>query len=376
MAVIYNVSSNTIITGTAMSDSILNGVDVVISSVTIDAGAGNDTITNRGKKVSINGGAGNDNIFNAEYASVTAIDGGAGNDSISISGNDVSIWGGTGNDTISIKNNKVVGIFYSDGDGNDIIKGYNSSSMIQIGDGTDTYSTIKSGSDLIIIVGDGSINVKGAADMDVYINGVESELPIWRLNGTTATYGTSSNTQITITGVKSLDGISLSGKTVTIANSALNQGTVTINSGYTLALADDVTRSTTTAGSWSYSGNTATYTTPSTTTGYTLANNQISYITAGGGDTVTVSGVKSTSGLSVSGTTITVANSALNQGTVTVSDSNYSLALGNDVTLSTSTAGHNRHLYDGLHKRGLSAYEQSNHIRGGEWRRQGYSQRR
>ena len=243
MAVINNSNrygtSRILITGTAMSDSISNGKGwVTIDSgggsdtignyysgyyVSINAGEGNDSIKNSYYRVTIDGGAGDDSIYNNDGGSVTAIYGGAGNDSICNYANEVSIWGGTGNDTISIKNNKVVGIFYSDGDGNDTVYGFNSSSMIQIGDGSGTYETQQSGSDVIVYVGDGSIVLSGAASLgsNIYINGVDGRIPAWRLNGTTATYGTSTNTQITITGVKSLDGISLSGKTVTIANSAL-----------------------------------------------------------------------------------------------------------------------------------------------------------
>ena len=359
-----NNNSYTLVSGTESDDTISSypRISGRLNEVTINAKGGNDSISNStSDNVIIYGGDGRDTIYNSYCENVT-IDAGAGNDSIYITGtgwgsyfsidggegNDTisfyastkycTIAGGTGNDWISLSSgyssNNV--IFYNEGDGNDTIYGFDSTSTLSISGSS--YSTTESGRDIIVYVGDGgSILVREAAWNSINLNIVEAVA--WKLNGNIATYGTSSNTQITINGVKSLDGISLSGSTVTIANSSLNQGLVSINSGYYLALASDVTQSTSTAGSWSLSGNTATYTTPVTTAGYLLNNNQISYVTAGGGEQINISGVKSTTGLSISGNVITVANSALNQGTVTVSNSNYSLALGNDVTLSTSTAG-------------------------------------
>ena len=342
MAVISNSSDNTLITGTDMSDSIKIGSGYATYSdrhygkVTVDAGAGNDTIVSFARQSSINASTENDFIDNRGASST--IDGGAGNDTITNIGNYVSINGGMGDDSIYTDKNKVVGIFYNEGDGNDTVEGFNSSSMIQIGDGSGTYATQQSGSDVIVYVGDGSIVLTGAASLSskIYINGVDGRIPAWRINGTTATYGTSSNTLITVSGVKSLNSISLNGNVVTIDESALNQGTVTISNGYALSLGNNVTTPNYTAASWSLSGNTAIYSGGANTAGYELSNNQISYVAAKSSDSFTVSGVKSTNGLTVAGNVVTVGNSALNQETVTISNNNYTLALGNDVTQSTT----------------------------------------
>ena len=173
---------------------------------------------------------------------------------------------------------------------------------------------------------------------EVNIEGVESELPTWRISGTTATYGTSTNAQITIKGIKSLDGISLSASTVTIANSSLNQTGVTISNGYALALGSDVANPIYNDEDWFMSGDTAIYTGESNTAGYVLANNQIRYVEAKSGDSFTVSGVKSTDGLTIAGNVVTVSNSALKQSTVTINDNDYTLALGNDVKKTSTTA--------------------------------------
>ena len=319
------------------------------NDVTIVTGAGRDSIKNygydsysghEGMNATVDAGAGNDTIWNSGYHNAI-INAGAGNDIIRYdSGNNGTINGGAGNDSITMgaSRSKNTLIIYNEGDGNDTIDGLNSTSTLQIGGGTGTYYKETVDYDVILTVGEGKITLVNMAYSDPYIEGVESELPTWRLNGTTATYGTSTNTQITITGVKSLDGISVSGSTVTIANSALNSSDVTISDGYYLALASDVTAPVTTAAGWTISGTTATYKSASNTAGYTLLNNQIMYTAATTSkNLVTVSGVKSTGGLSLSDTTVTIKNSSLNQGTVTISNGYY-LALGNDVTQSTSTA--------------------------------------
>ena len=119
-------------------------------------------------------------------------------------------------------------------------------------------------------------------------------MPIWQLNGTTATYGTSTDAQITITGVKSADGLTLSDKTVTVANSALSSANVIISAGYSLALGDDVLKSSIKPAGWSTveNGNIV-YQSEFITAGYSLADNQISYMEEQAGKTLAeLSGVK------------------------------------------------------------------------------------
>ena len=179
----------------------------------------------------------------------------------------------------------------------------------------------------------------------------------WSLNGNTAIYkhattsagydvinnqivytAASGGATVAVNGVKSSDGLTINGNTVTVANSALNQGTVTISDGYALALDINVMTPATTSANWSYRNGTATYRSAATTAGYILENNQIRYIEASGGGEVSISGVKSASELTISGNVVTVANSALNQAEVTISDG-YTLALGDDVAQSKTQMG-------------------------------------
>ena len=176
-------------TATTGDDYLTNDKD----GATIDALAGNDTIENYGENVSINGGAGNDLIYssNGDYsgANVT-IDGGAGNDTIVGLFGDSSVYGGAGNDLIQIdgdvdyatinggSGNDTIfndgadgrNVFhYEAGGGDDVIYDFTENDTLVI-DG-DTYTTLKSGNDLIVKVGSGSVTLKDAAYLEVYIEG-------------------------------------------------------------------------------------------------------------------------------------------------------------------------------------------------------------
>ena len=180
------------------------------NNVTINALGGNDTINIRydGYDVSVNGGDGDDSIFGAHQAhnSNITIIGGAGNDTINLDegnnaffdpngayfdggeGNDVIIlnkitvysdWrlstvvGGKGDDVIRItyKSNKFRQLLYqyNAGDGNDTIFGYDVANTLQVSGGT--YSTIVSGDDILVKVGEGSILLKDAASISPVIEG-------------------------------------------------------------------------------------------------------------------------------------------------------------------------------------------------------------
>ena len=110
------------------------------------------------------------------------------------------------------------------------------------------------------------------------------------------------NNLVTVSGLKAnapISGISLNGNVVTLSDSVLNQGTVTVSNGYTLKLADDVAKPSTTSALWSVSGTTATYKANSTSAGYSLSKDgkTITYSTENTGNTFIISGLKN--GLSV-----------------------------------------------------------------------------
>ena len=301
-------------------------------SNTIDAGDGNNQITNGGKRVSITTGAGNDSINNGSAlvsinagdgndtidnrGSFSMVDAGAGNDYIKISGGkNFTINAGKGDDFIEDKwkHGENILFTYAEGDGNDTIYGFNETSTLSIAGGS--YSTQQSGSDVIVTVGDGKITLENAAFLSK-LNISDKEKNSWKLNGKTATYGTQKKTLVTVKGVKSIDGISLKKKVVTVSDSSLNKKKVTVSDGYTLKLNKDVTKSTNQKAAWSLSGTTATYKSAYKTAGYALASDKksITYSKATAASALaTVKGAKSVKGLSVSGKKITLKNSALSK---------------------------------------------------------------
>ncbi len=364
---IYNSGNSVTITGSTGNDTIrltnsgsgkliyseCDGEDVIQSynsSYTLQIGDGTGTCSMQtsGNDVLINVGDGVIKLENV-YATATRIKINKetisldeyktfnlteGDDYIANYRDSATIIGNAGNDSIYNSGSNVL-FQYTEGDGNDSIVGFNKTSTLQIGGGNDTYSKETVDSDIIVTVGDGKITLQGAATLSkVNIEGIDKtvEENSWTLNNSTATYGTSNETLITIKGVKSLKGISLSGTTVTVAKSSLNAEKVTISDGYSLKLADDVTKPTTKK-AWSLKSSTATYK-QTTTAGYSLANNEINYTKKATTTLATVKGVKSIDGLKVSGTTITVSKASLNAKNVTVSDG-YTLKLGSNVTKPT-----------------------------------------
>ena len=325
----------TIDTGAGNDRITLNGYGYTGHHTSVNAGAGNDYIGNWEPDATVEGGEGNDYIEN-HHAEVT-LNGGTGDDTISsasyFTGN-VTIIGGEGNDSIYMSNYYATSshfIQYNLGDGNDTVWGFQSNSTLNIsGSG---FSTEKSDNDIIVHVGEGFVLLKNVAGITPNIIGEEiPNEPVWTLDGTKATYGIPNQDPIiTIRGVKSLDGISLDGTTVTISTSALNGTDVKISEGYTLALAGDVVAPVKTEASWTYANNVATYTGASTTAGYSVVDGQIVYTEATVGKTFTVNGVQSAEGLSLDGNTITIAASALGTQNVTVSDFRYTLALASGI---------------------------------------------
>ena len=346
---ITNDGDNVLIDGSAGNNNIYNygsnvsafsgkGNDYIYSNrsyVTINGGEGNDTISNGSNaeyKVSISGGDGDDSITNkGEYV---YIDGGAGNDTISDtdswSANHASIEGGAGDDLISLASDTWGGnlITYKEGDGNDIIYNFNKNSTLKIL-GSD-YSTKVSGDDRIITVGNGKITLADAASLSAV--DMDFSKTSWTHSGTSATYGTDLETLAAVNGVKSLDGISMKGRVITVAAASLNKSNVTISDGYTLKLGKDVTKPSTTK-AWSLSKTTATYK-QTTSAGYKLADNAITYSAKSTETLATIKGVTSTDGIKVSGKTITPAATSLSKK-ITVGSGDYAFNFASDYANAT-----------------------------------------
>ena len=142
-----------------------------------------------------------------------------------------------------------------------------------------------------------------------------------------------------LNGTPNSSNITVGDKKLTINDAALlkDGNTISATNNYTVELASTLNPKKT-AANWSeVSSGKATYTSASTTEGYTLANNKVSYTAATTPKSFTVSGIKSTSGIKVDGTTVTLSAANLNASDVTISDG-YTLKLGSDVTAAVESA--------------------------------------
>ena len=140
----------------------------------VDAGNDDDTVVAYGTSNSILGGQGNDRIALYSDGKTPAggniLDGGAGSDQILIDDtayatlprkSNNTIIGGQGDDLIAIEDTKIpVVLRYKAGDGNDYVFGYDKNDTIQIVNSE--YATKKSGQDVVITIGKGSVTLISA----------------------------------------------------------------------------------------------------------------------------------------------------------------------------------------------------------------------
>lgn len=129
-----------------------------------------------------------------------------------------------------------------------------------------------------------------------------------------------------------------------LATTAVNLNRVMLKGNYTLALADDVTKSELTkAAGWKVSGTSATYQTASRTKGFILAGDGKSISWHAGAvskNLTTVTGLKegvTADDLKLNGTNVILSPNALGTTPVKINN-NYNLALATDVKKSTTTA--------------------------------------
>ena len=153
------------------------------TNVSINAGAGDDTVDNESSLVTIAGGAGNDYI--SSVGDSVIISGGSGNDEIDNEGAGVKISGGAGDDTLwgNASNDTLTGGAGDDcfiirpGEGKTYITDFASNDLLQIldadgGDGSFTNSSYKNSNLTLAIEGGGHVVFSGVnADTSFNING-------------------------------------------------------------------------------------------------------------------------------------------------------------------------------------------------------------
>ncbi len=172
---IYENSSNHTISGGDGKDEIHSeGTNILIKGE-----AGDDYVQlhrNLAKNSTVFGGDGNDLIYTG--ASVAVIRAEADDDYIHIysEASENTINAGTGNDTIESHCENGVYYQYVDGDGNDLIQGFTKNDTLSISN--EIYSTSRSGSNVIVAIGEGRITLEGAASLSkLNIVGTSSTAP-------------------------------------------------------------------------------------------------------------------------------------------------------------------------------------------------------
>ena len=144
------------------------------------------------------------------------------------------INGGKGDDTIFNDGNDGYNFFqYESGGGDDIIYDFTANDTLQIVGGT--YTTLKSGDDLIVKVGSGSVTLVDAAAIEVYIDGTES-YEAETVKGTAgADKLTNSSNNIFIDALGGNDSINNSGERVTVSGGAGNDSIVNTGNNSSLS---------------------------------------------------------------------------------------------------------------------------------------------
>ncbi|MBR1420629.1 MAG: hypothetical protein IJ575_06205 [Selenomonadaceae bacterium] len=179
----YDITSNSESLQAGSENDVIQNMPstTYFDSVTVDAGAGDDSIIARGRYYSINAGDGNDSIYFNDLRNSTVL-GGNGNDSFYGTPMSNLIFGGAGDDLFSMNSGYAVSIGYADGDGNDSIVNWNSNSVFDI-----TYgyldSSVQSGSDLLLNIGSSQVTIANTSSINLH-QGLIAESAGTSLNGT------------------------------------------------------------------------------------------------------------------------------------------------------------------------------------------------
>ena len=153
--------------------------------------AEDDTLYTQNPNVTVRGAEGNDLIINSSnIGNNSMLVGGDGDDTIVSNSRGVLADGGDGNDLIELAGLEQT-VRYRGGDGNDTVLGYTSTDTIHIVDGS-SYSTAKSGNDLLIKIGKETLTLKDAAAQTLNIDDtlLDSEIvePDWLIAEPGASY--------------------------------------------------------------------------------------------------------------------------------------------------------------------------------------------
>lgn len=125
--------------------------------------AGEDYIYSCGQAATLLGGAGDDYLYNEGVDAYLV--GGSGNDTLYNEGDHITLAGGTNNDYLWNAGGKHITYKFGKSDGKDTVEGFNDGDTIQITSGT--HSAKKSGSNVIITVGNAKLTLLDAVDKTI-----------------------------------------------------------------------------------------------------------------------------------------------------------------------------------------------------------------
>lgn len=211
MANITNRRANSMVSGTSHADKIYNSAHYV----TISADASNDDINNSGAGCSINAGD-DDTIENYGYGNRESY---------------VTINAGKGNDYIDGVNKKTM-FLYANGDGNDRIVGFDDTDTLSIAAGS--YTSMTSGNDVIVTVGNGKITLVGAKGKTLNIKGTYSNSTT--SGGSVGSSTTNSLSNRTFTGTSKADAFYNYGSNVKMNGATGNDYLVSFDDGSKVTL--------------------------------------------------------------------------------------------------------------------------------------------
>ena len=134
--------------------------------ILIEGTKSNDTLTNAEANATLDAGVGNDHIENSGDGAILI--GGFGNDVLENTGASVILDGGLGSDRFELNGSNQT-IRYKNGDGNDMVHGWQTADTLHITDGSN-YTLTTNGDDAFVKVGLGTITFKNTRDSDIFID--------------------------------------------------------------------------------------------------------------------------------------------------------------------------------------------------------------
>ena len=209
------ITGGTLNTKSSRAVGVGKGYKGEVGNISFSGSIAGENLSFDGNSATISSGSVLDFLFSGGKVGNVSFKGGDEKDKIVVNANNATISGGKGNDTIQSSGLNVLFKYFA-GDGNDLIKGFNSTSTLQIyNDGSDV-KPVRQGLNLIVPVGDEKITLQGAALL------FKPNIEIIRTKSTGLTVTNSSKSSVTVdSSIEVIDASSRT-KAVKITGNALD----------------------------------------------------------------------------------------------------------------------------------------------------------